>query len=55
VNKGLEEQGKIMGGGSILDATIIEAPGSTKNGAKSRDPEMHQGERERMAFRDEGA
>jgi IS5 family transposase len=38
----LEEQGKIMRGGSILDATIIEAPSSTKNSAKSRDPQMHQ-------------
>ncbi|MDR2797106.1 MAG: transposase, partial [Treponema sp.] len=45
VNKGLEEQEKIMGGGSILDATHIEAPGSTKNGAKSRDPEMLQGKK----------
>ena len=42
VNEVLEEEGKIMHGGSILDATIIEAPVSTKNSAKSRDPEMHQ-------------
>jgi IS5 family transposase len=42
VNKVLEEHGKIMRGGSILDAVIIEAPSSTKNSAKSRDPEMHQ-------------
>jgi IS5 family transposase len=26
----------------IIDATIIAAPTSTKNSAKSRDPEMHQ-------------
>ena len=25
-----------------MDATIINAPGSTKNAEKSRDPEMHQ-------------
>jgi IS5 family transposase len=31
---------KIMHGGTIVDATIIEAPSSTKNSAKSRDPEM---------------
>jgi IS5 family transposase len=38
----LEEAGKIMHGGTIIDATIIEAPSSTKNRAKSRDPEMKQ-------------
>jgi IS5 family transposase len=38
VKEVLEEQGKIMRGGSILDATIIEAPASTKNSAKSGDP-----------------
>jgi IS5 family transposase len=27
-------------GGTIADAAIIEAPGSAKNSAKSRDPEM---------------
>jgi IS5 family transposase len=37
VKEGLEEQGKILRGGSI-----IEAPSSTKNWAKSRNPEMHQ-------------
>jgi IS5 family transposase len=36
----MEAKGKIMHGGTIADATIIEAPGSTKNSAKSRDPEM---------------
>jgi IS5 family transposase len=42
VNEELEGKGKIMRGGTIVDATIIEAPVSTKNSAKSRDPEMHQ-------------
>jgi IS5 family transposase len=42
VNELLEREGKIMHGGSIVDATIIEAPSSTKNSAKSRDPEMKQ-------------
>jgi IS5 family transposase len=42
VNEILEEEGKIMHGGTIVDATIIEAPSSIKNTAKSRDPEMHQ-------------
>jgi transposase, IS5 family len=36
------EQGWIMRGGSIVDATIIAAPSSTKNASGSRDPEMHQ-------------
>ena len=29
-------------GGTIVDATIIAAPSSTKNQDKARDPEMHQ-------------
>ena len=29
-------------GGTIVDATIIDAPSSTKNEEKARDPEMHQ-------------
>jgi IS5 family transposase len=36
----MDAKGKMMHGGTIVDATIIEAPGSTKNSAKSRDPEM---------------
>jgi IS5 family transposase len=35
----VNEAGKIMHKGSILDAAVIEAP-SAKNSAKSRDPEM---------------
>jgi IS5 family transposase len=42
INEILDEQGLMMHGGTIIDATIIEAPSSTKNSAKSRDPEMHQ-------------
>ena len=38
----LDRHGKLMHGGTIVDATIIEAPTSTKNEAKQRDPEMHQ-------------
>jgi IS5 family transposase len=37
-----EQQGWIMRGGSIVDATIIAAPSSTKNASGTRDPEMHQ-------------
>jgi transposase, IS5 family len=36
----LTEQGLLLAGGSIVDATIIHAPPSTKNQAKQRDPEM---------------
>jgi len=38
----LDHHGKLMHGGTIVDATIIEAPTSTKNETKQRDPEMHQ-------------
>lgn len=37
-----DEQGWVMRGGSIVDATIIAAPSSTKNATGSRDPEMRQ-------------
>ena len=42
VNDLLEQKGKMMHGGSIVDATIVEAPSSTKNSRRKRDPEMHQ-------------
>jgi IS5 family transposase len=38
----LEERGLLMRQGTIVDATIIAAPPSTKNKNKTRDPEMHQ-------------
>jgi len=38
----LAERGLLMRQGTIVDATIIAAPSSTKNKEKSRDPEMHQ-------------
>src|ERR687884_522432 len=38
----LEERGLLMRQGTIVDATIIAAPPSTKNKEKRRDPEMHQ-------------
>ena len=37
-----EANGWIMRGGSIVDATIIAAPSSTKNTTGTRDPAMHQ-------------
>lgn len=38
----LEEQQLLMREGTIVDATIIAAPCSTKNASQKRDPEMHQ-------------
>ena len=38
----LERHGYMMRGGTIVDATIISAPSSTKNEKKERDPEMCQ-------------
>jgi len=38
----LDKCGYMMRGGSIVDATLIEASGSTKNKQKQRDPEMRQ-------------
>jgi len=38
----LEQKGLLMKSGTIVDATIIAAPSSTKNGTQSRDPEMKQ-------------
>jgi len=42
VNKHLEQHGLLMKKGTIVDATIINAPSSTKNSEKQRDPEMKQ-------------
>ena len=42
INAHLESQGLKLREGTIVDATIIEAPSSTKNRAGERDPEMHQ-------------
>ena len=42
INYVLNQGGAMMKGGTIVDATIINAPSSTKNEEKARDPEMHQ-------------
>ena len=42
INAHLGERGLFVGKGTIVDATIINAPSSTKNADKQRDPEMHQ-------------
>ncbi|KAB2872054.1 MAG: IS5 family transposase, partial [Burkholderiaceae bacterium] len=42
VNAHLARKGLLLKKGSIVDATIIAAPSSTKNREGERDPEMHQ-------------
>jgi IS5 family transposase len=42
VGEVLQGRGLKVGTGTIVDATIIGAPSSTKNAEKKRDPEMHQ-------------
>ena len=43
INAGLAHQGLLLKTGTVGDATIIAAPGSTKNSSGERDPEeMHQ-------------
>ncbi len=42
LNTWLAEAGVMMTQGTLVDATIIEAPSSTKNKQQQRDPEMHQ-------------
>lgn len=42
VNRHLQQHGVRISRGTIVDATIIAAPSSTKNASGERDPEMHQ-------------
>jgi IS5 family transposase len=42
VNALLSERSLLMREGTIVDATIIAAPSSTKNARRERDPQMHQ-------------
>jgi IS5 family transposase len=42
VNEYLESRGIRISRGTIVDATILHAPSSTKNRSGERDPEMHQ-------------
>jgi IS5 family transposase len=42
VGQVLQARGLKVGAGTIVDATIIGAPSSTKNSDKARDPQMHQ-------------
>lgn len=42
VNRHLDARGLLLRQGTVIDATIIHAPSSTKNQDGERDPEMHQ-------------
>ncbi|CAI07435.1 Transposase, IS5 family [Aromatoleum aromaticum EbN1] len=42
INEVLTDKGLLLKGGTMVDATIIHAPPSTKNQARQRDPDMHQ-------------
>jgi IS5 family transposase len=42
VNEILSGKGLMLKAGSVVDATLISAPNSTKNASGTRDPEMHQ-------------
>ena len=42
INAMLKERGLLMNQGTLVDATLIAAPSSTKNKEHGRDPEMHQ-------------
>ena len=47
----LEQKRLLLKSGTIVDATIIDAPPSTKNEAKARDPEMKQGKKNGREWR----
>ena len=42
IKEHLSEEGLILKEGTIVDTSIIEAPSSTKNRKRERDPEMKQ-------------
>ena len=64
INTVLAQKGLILKEGTVVDATIIAAPSSTKNRSGKRDPEMHQTKKgnqwyfgigeEKVAFGDAG-
>jgi IS5 family transposase len=50
VNAHLQRKGLSLRSGTIVDATIISAPSSTKNRSGERDPEMHQAKKGEQWF-----
>jgi transposase, IS5 family len=50
VNLHLQSRGVRITTGTIVDATLIHAPSSTKNREQKRDPEMHQAKKEKQWY-----
>lgn len=50
INGYLGDRGLLLRHGTVVNATIIHAPSSTKNKDGKRDPEMHQTKRGNMHF-----
>lgn len=50
VNEILIHKGLMLKAGSVVDATLISAPTSTKNASGERDPEMHQTQKGRSWY-----
>ncbi|SMP80963.1 Transposase DDE domain-containing protein [Noviherbaspirillum suwonense] len=46
----LQSSGMTLKTGTIVDATIIAAPSSTKNADRQRDPEMHQARKGQQSY-----
>ncbi|KVP53861.1 hypothetical protein WJ90_06990 [Burkholderia ubonensis] len=42
VNDILRDKGLMLRAGTVVNATLLSAPSSTKNASSERDPEMHQ-------------
>src|SRR6202790_4701843 len=51
INAHLRERGLMMREGTMVDATLINAPTSTKNRDKARDPEMHQTKKRNQGYK----
>ena len=50
VNELLSRKGLLLKAGTVVDATLISAPSSTKNASGERDPEMHQSKKGNQWF-----
>ena len=50
VNEMLQSKGLMLKTGTVVDATLIAAPSSTKNASGERDPEMHQSKKGNQWF-----
>ena len=50
VNELLRDKGLMLRAGTVVDATLIAAPSSTKNASGERDPEMHQSKKGNQWF-----